>query len=230
MIIDSSFFSLEERVYFQLEDEILTGKLARGTPLREISLAERLGVSRTPIRRALQRLSEDGLVKSTANRGCVVVGINEEDLIDIYRIRVRLEGLASGIAATRISPEGLATLRESVELAEFYISKCDTEKLKELDSTFHETIYKETGNRLLFKTLTELHRKIKAYRKLSLSVPGRLCESVAEHREILRAIEASDAALADRLTSLHIEKALLSVQRAIATEATGEDIITEEKS
>lgn len=208
MKVDERLLSLEEKVFIQLEEEILSEKLTRGASLGEIALSERLGVSRTPIRSALHRLAEEGLVETITNRGAVVVGINRDDLVDIYRIRVRLEGLASATAAERICAEGLRELTESVELAEFYINKKDTERLKELDSAFHETIYKESGNRLLFKTLSELHRKIKAYRKRSLAVPGRLERSVYEHKEILAAIAAGNAQEADRLTSLHIERAL----------------------
>ncbi len=218
MIVDSKLLSLENKVFIKLEDEILSGKLTRGTALTEISLSERLGVSRTPVRSALHRLAEEGLVEAVANKGCVVIGITNADLVDIYKIRVRLEGLASAIAATRITEEGLNTLRESVELAEFYISKNDTEKLKELDSEFHETIYKSTGNRLLSKTLSELHRKIKSYRKLSLTVPGRLERSVLEHREIYQAIAMRDAEKADMLTSLHIERALENVLSTLPEE------------
>ena len=218
MIVDNKLLSLENKVFMRLEDEILSGALARGIALTEISLSERLGVSRTPVRSALHRLAEEGLVEAVANKGCVVVGITDVDLVDIYKIRVRLEGLASAIAATRITEEGLARLRESVELSEFYLNKKDTEKLKELDSEFHETIYKETGNRLLCKTLSELHRKIKSYRKLSLTVPGRLERTVLEHREIYEAIAIKDAEKADMLTSLHIERALENVLRALPKE------------
>ncbi len=195
-------------VYTTIEEEILTEKLTRGTPLGEIALSNRLGVSRTPVRGALHRLAEDGLVEISPNRGAVVVGINTDDLVDIYHIRMRLEGLASGAAARRISPEDLEALESAVELAEFYIAKRDTEHLKELDTQFHSIIYKASGNRLLNKTLSELHRKIKAYRKLSLNVPGRLEKSVTEHREILMAIKNGDAELADKLTSIHVEHAL----------------------
>lgn len=214
MIIESKYFSLEEKVYHELEEEILTGKLKRGEALTEISLSKRLGVSRTPVRSAIRRLTEDGLIETVANRGSVVVGITEADMIDIYRVRVRLEGLASKLAAECISKEGLDTLTEAVELAEFYISKKDTEKLKELDSVFHETVYKEANNRWLARTLSELHKKIRTYRKLSLTVPGRLEASVAEHRQILDAIARGDSAEADRLTSLHIEAATDSMMLA----------------
>ena len=208
MIIDKKTASLEEQVTETLEAEILTGKLAAGTSLTEQSLSVRLGVSRTPIRAALHTLAEEGLINLIPNKGAVVVGVTREDLIDIYRIRMRLEGLASALAAQRISPEELATLRESVELAEFYISKNDAEHLKELDTQFHAIIYRASGNRMLNKTLSELHRNITSYRKMSLAVPGRLERSVGEHREILAAIEERDAERADRLTSAHVEAAL----------------------
>ena len=208
MIIDKKTASLEEQVTETLEAEILTGKLAAGASLTEQSLSVRLGVSRTPIRAALHTLAEEGLINLIPNKGAVVVGVTREDLIDIYRIRMRLEGLASALAAERISPEELATLRESVELAEFYISKNDAEHLKELDTQFHAIIYRASGNRMLNKTLSELHRNITSYRKMSLAVPGRLERSVGEHREILAAIEERDAERADRLTSAHVEAAL----------------------
>ena len=208
MIIDNRIASLEEQVTATLEAEILTGTLASGTALTEQSLSVRLGVSRTPIRAALHTLAEEGLINLIPNRGAVVVGVTREDLIDIYKIRMRLEGLASALAAERISREDLATLRESVELAEFYISRNDTEHLKELDTQFHAIIYRASGNRMLNKTLSELHRNIISYRKMSLSVPGRLERSVGEHREILKAIEAKDAERADSLTCAHVAAAL----------------------
>lgn len=208
MIVDKKIASLEEQVTATLEEEILTGKLAAGTALTEQSLSTRLGVSRTPIRAALHTIAEEGLIDLVPNRGAVVIGVTRDDLIDIYNIRMRLEGLASATAARRISEDDLTKLRESVELAEFYIQKNDTEHLKELDTAFHSIIYRASGNRMLCKTLSELHRNITSYRKLSLAVPGRLEKSVREHREILEAIEAGDAEMADRLTSAHIAAAL----------------------
>ena len=208
MIVDNNAKSLEESVYFALEKEILSGQHKRGDTLTENSLSTRLGVSRTPIRGALHKLCEEGLIEMTPNRGAVVIGVGREDLIDIYKIRMRLEGLASAEATVKISQDDVEALRESVELAEFYIKKQDAERLKELDSRFHNIIYKASGNRLLYKTLSELHRKIHVYRKRSLAVPERLIKSIEEHREILSAIERGDANEADRLTSAHIAAAL----------------------
>lgn len=208
MIIDSGAKSLEEQVFNSLEEEILTGKLKKGDTLGEIPLSKRLGVSRTPIRAALHRLAEEGLIEIAPNKGAVVIGVGKEELVDIYKIRMRLEGLASREAALKISEEDKKKLCDSVELSEFYIGKQDTEHLKELDSRFHNIIYKASGNRLLCKTLSELHRNIKVYRKLSLTVSDRLEKSVEEHREILNAILAGDADTADALTFRHVEAAL----------------------
>ena len=208
MIVDATRKSLEEVVFLALEEEIIDGRLKRGDTLQEISLSKRLGVSRTPIRGALHRLAEEGLIEITPNRGAVVIGIGQEELIDIYKIRMRLEGLASYEATLKISEEDKKRLCDSVELSEFYIKKRDAEHLKELDSEFHNIIYHASGNRLLSKTLSELHKNIQKYRKLSLSVPERLEKSVAEHREILSAIERGDAKEADRLTAAHVSAAL----------------------
>lgn len=208
MIINKSSLSLEEMVFSELEEEILSGKLRPGELLKEQALSARLNVSRTPVRGALHRLAEEGLVELSANRGASVIGVSEEDLKDIYLIRMRLEGLASRMAAERITDEDKAALTEACELSEFYIAKRDTEHLKELDTAFHKTIYKASGNRLLCKILTDLHRNIKTYRKISLSNPERVKHSISEHREILRAILESDADRADMLTSRHVERAM----------------------
>ena len=218
MIVDNLSASLEEKVFSTLEEEILAGELKKGESLTEIALSKRLGVSRTPIRGALHRLKEDGLVEITPNRGAFVLGIDKDDLVDIYKVRNRLEGLASASAAKSISKEALTKLRESVELSEFYINRGDTEKVKELDTAFHQLIYRASGNRQLELILTELHRKIKTYRKLSLSVSGRIERSISEHREILIAIEKRDAEMADALTSRHIERALENVIFALGSE------------
>ncbi len=207
--------SLEVKVYDELQEAILSGALQKGESLTELSLSEKLGVSRTPIRGALGRLSEEGLVSLVPNRGAVVVGITKEDIIDIYRIRMRLEGLASAMAAEKITEKGKQALIENIELSEFYLQKHDTEHSKELDTLFHKTIYEASGSRTIERILSDLHRNTKGYRKVSLTMPGRLECSAQEHREILDAILSGNAAEADRLTSLHVEHALANMLTAL---------------
>ena len=215
MIVNEKTKSREEEVYLRLEEEILGGQLKRGEALTEMSVSARLGVSRTPVRAALHRLAEEGLVEISPNRGAVVVGVTVDDLIDTYKIRVRLEGLASAMAASRMTDEEKAKLAESVELAEYYVAKGNAEKLKELDAEFHNIIYRASGNRMLSRILSELHRNIKAYRKLSMSVPGRVERTAEEHREILNAILNGDADSADTLTRMHVERAMENMVAAM---------------
>lgn len=208
MIVDEKIGSLEEQVYETLEEEILSGTLAKGQIVTENELSGRLGVSRTPIRGALRRLAEEGLVNIAPNRRATIIGISKEDLIDTYMIRMRLEGLSSALAAERMTADEKKQLTDFVELSEYYIKKQDTEHLRQLDTEFHSMIYRASGNRMLCKVLSELHRNITRYRKISLSTPGRLVDSVAEHREILEAILAKDKERADLLTSTHVKHAL----------------------
>ncbi len=224
MIVEGKARSLEEHVYERLEEDILTGVYKRGEPLTELSLSASFGISRTPVRAAIHRLAEEGLVKLYPNRGAVVTGIGKDDIIDIYKIRMRLDGLAAAMAAEKMSDEDIAKLRESVELSEFYTKKHDTEHQKELDSEFHELIYSASGSRMLAEILTELHKKAKLYRKMSLGTSGRAERSIAEHRDILEAIEARDAKSAERLTQNHVQKALAGILKGLESLKTDEEL------
>ena len=200
--------SLEEKVYISLEEQIISQKLRPGESVTETKLSRELGVSRTPVREALQRLDREGLIKLIPNKGAVVLGISEQDLMDIYKIRMRLEGLAARIAAEKRDEAFCRELRDNVELTEFYMTKGNIEKVKNLDSEFHDIIYRCCESRMLGKTLSELHRYISSYRKLSLAVSGRIDRSLSEHREIYEAIAGGNTDAADALMSEHVERAL----------------------
>lgn len=206
---------LEMRVFTSLEDAILSGKYKPGDSITELSVSKELGVSRTPVREALHRLHEEGLVKLTPNKGATVIGISKNDLRDIYMIRMRLEGLAASYAAVRMTDEEKQELKENVELAKFYMNRGNPEKLKELDTDFHEGIYRGSGSRIISKMLTELHNNTRLYRKLSLSVPGRTEKSVEEHEEILNAILNSDSKSVDGLSTRHVEAAMNNLLKTL---------------
>ena len=198
-------------VYTSIEDKIISGEYRAGEQITEMRLSGELGVSRTPVREALAMLEKDGLVELIPNKGAVVRGISQSDLIDIYAIRKRLEGLCAELCAERISDKGKKELSDIVELSEFYLSKKDSEKLSALDSRFHACIYENCGSRMLGKILSDLHRVIGAYRRRSLDNPDRVGRSVAEHREIFEAIASKDAARAEELMSAHIGAALTNL-------------------
>ena len=210
--------SLEARVYNEVREALLCGQFKKGEWLTEHMLTQKLSVSRTPVRSALQRLAEDGLVSLTPNRGAVVIGIAKEDIVDIYRIRMRLEGLASAMAAEKITDEAKQQLSENVALFEFYVQRQDTEHIEELDTAFHSMIYEASGSRTLERILTDLHSNTKAYRSQSLCVPGRLARTLEEHKEILNAILTGNAEKAEKLTSAHIECAMENMLVILAEE------------
>lgn len=207
---ESKTVSRADIVFERLEEDILSGVYREGEYLTELKLCEKLGVSRTPVREALFRLMQEGLVKETG-KGARVLGISIDDLIDIYEIRYRIEGYATRKCAERITDEELRELRETLELQEFYTGKGESARIKETDSQFHNLIYDFCGSKTLSATLSELHRKVQRYRKMSVENSDRAHAAIGEHREIYRAIEARDGALAEALVARHIENAMNSV-------------------
>ena len=131
---------------------------------------------------------------------------------------MRLDGLAAAMAAEKMSDEDIEKLRESVDLSEFYIQRNDAEHQKELDTAFHALIYTASGSRMLGEILSELHKKAKLYRKISLGAHSRAERSVLEHRDILGAIEARDPRAAERLTQNHVKKALDGILKGLERE------------
>ena len=204
--------SIADIVFEKIEDAILSGEFQKGDIITELKLCELLKVSRTPVREALTRLRQEGLIKESG-KGAVVVGVDEKDLYDIYDVRMRIEGLATARCAEVITDDQLKALLETLELQEFYTAKNQPDSIKKLDSQFHEQIYSYCGSRTLETLLSELHRKVKRYRKTSVSNPERALEAVKEHREIFEAISARDARLAEELTAKHIKNARESIMK-----------------
>ncbi|MBQ9991986.1 MAG: GntR family transcriptional regulator [Firmicutes bacterium] len=199
--------SLSFQVFNELERQIINGVLTPGTSLTENRLCEQFSVSRTPVREALRMLEQKGLVQITPNKGAVVLGISEKDLTDIYTIRMYVEGLASRWAAQKITDEQLERLTEVVELQEFYQNRACSEQINDLDTRFHELIYEYSDSRTLQHTLSNLHHMIQHYRQRSFSSDGRAPKAIKEHRDILNALIAHDADLAEKLTVEHIANA-----------------------
>lgn len=198
--------SLAEQVFDRLEADILTGVYSHGALLTEAGLAADLGVSRTPIREAIHRLEQEHIIEITA-KGILVLGVTQQDLEDIFRIRIRIEGIASGFAAERITEEQLAELRETLELQEFYVQRHDADHIKGYDSKFHQLIYLFSGSNAFYDTLMPLHKKVQKFRKASVQNESRAEQSAKEHRAIYEAIAARDSERATHATVEHIANA-----------------------
>ena len=184
-------YTLADQVFERLENEILCGQYARGEILTELKLCQALGDSRTPVREALHRLQQEHIVEETG-KGFKVLGITAEDLEDIMEMRLRLESFAAARAAERITEEQLKQLADTLDLQEFYLTKRDSDHIKQMDSRFHELVYKFSGSAVIYDTLTPLHKKVQRYRQKSVENKSRAEESVQEHRAIYDAIAAHD--------------------------------------
>lgn len=201
--------SIADQIFEQLERDILTGKYQRGEVLSELRLSAELGVSRTPIREAVRRLEQENILKETG-RGMVVIGISREDMLDMYEIRLRIEGLAARRAAANISDEQLKQMEETLDLQSFYIDKQEgdsAEQIRDMDSRFHELLYEGSGSRAFHETLSALHRKIMKYRSASVSKHSRALLSLEEHRAIYKALAAHDGDAAEKAALNHVVNA-----------------------
>ena len=182
---------LKDLVYLELKHKILTGEIVSQTRLMEIDLSEKMNVSRTPIREAIKRLADDGLVKVEPRRGAYVANISIKDMLDVFEVREDMEGFVTKLAAQRITDEEKQQLRAIAREYETALEKADDkETIIALDEKFHNFIVKCSGN----ETLSEL---VKYVQELSLRFrylyydDFSLYESTAEqHNRIMEAINA----------------------------------------
>ncbi|SCZ79248.1 GntR family transcriptional regulator [Acidaminobacter hydrogenoformans] len=205
--------SLTTIIFDRVRDDILSGKYVTGEKIVEAKLADELGVSRTPVREALKQLELDGLVENLPNRGVIVKGITDQDIGDIYTIRLAIEAIAAKWSVHRMEKAELDQLREIFELMEFYAAKQDVDKFFELNTIFHETIYHATKSRYLEHLLKDFQLFIKSTRNASLRVEGRMDKALAEHRTILEAFISRDEERAVESITKHISNSRANVDR-----------------
>ena len=206
------FTSRADLVFERLESDILTGVYKKGDVLTESELSNALSVSRTPVREAIRRLEQEHLIKETS-KGHVVIGVSEQDILDIYDIRIKIEGVAARLCAENASPEQIKEMGDVIDLQEFYANKGEAEKVKSADSRFHELIYKNAGSEIYEYILSSLHSKVQLTRKNSMQETGRSSEALKEHKEIYLAIKNRNGALAEELMVKHVTNAKLNITR-----------------
>lgn len=200
----SDKYSLRGRVFSKIREDILSGKYKQNEELREATIGEELGVSRTPVREAFRQLELEGLLKMIPNKGAYVTGITKEDVHDIYMIRSLLEGLCARWATEKITPELMDEMEENVYLSEFHENKGHSDQMAELDNRFHEILYESCDSKMLEHLLRDFHQYVYRVRKLTLASEKRGRASNAEHHEIMEAIKAHDADKAEKLANLHM--------------------------
>ena len=192
------------RLRASLEEEIVTGKLAPGSRLDEVSLARRFGVSRTPIREALFELRSAGLVDIRPHRGATVARISPTRLLEMFEVMAELEGMCARLATRRLSDRERARLEEAHRACAEAAETGDLDAYYRRNEQFHEIIYDGCHNQFLSEQTRNLRRRLQAYRRLQLRVRDRLAASLREHGRIVEAILAGDEAGAEARLRDHV--------------------------
>lgn len=204
-------YSLRGRVYNKIRGDILEGRYKNNDELREISIGEELGVSRTPVREAFRQLELEGLISIIPNKGAYVTGITVKDVKDIYMIRSKLEGLAARWAVENITKEQLEEMEENIYLSEFHAAKGHNDQIAELDNRFHEILYEACNSKMLAHQLREYHEYVHRVRSKTLSENKRSEASTNEHKNIMEAIKSGDKDLAENCANKHIQNAYKNI-------------------
>jgi DNA-binding GntR family transcriptional regulator len=199
--------TLREQIVSSLRESIVKGELSSGQKLTEPELAEKLGISRTPIREAFRQLESEGFLTVIPRRGAVVSSLTRKEIEDFYEIKSLLEGYAARVAAEKITKKDIDKLRKLNEQLEALTQGDDVEAFFRKNNEFHNTFIALCGNEKLLELRSDLVQKFLRFRLQALAVPGRLMESVKQHRVIIRALAKKDGRLAEAVV---IEHSLLS--------------------
>lgn len=209
------YLPLRDVVFQTLRKAILRGELKPGERLMEIALANKLGVSRTPVREAIRMLEQEGLVIMIPRKGAQVAQITMKDLNDVLEVRMGLEELAMQFACKRITPEQVAELRRALLEIERLLATDDVTALAQADVDFHDIIYHATDNRRLNQIINNVREQMYRYRVEYLKdsrIRGTLLQ---EHREIYQAVAARDTEKARAYIRQHIMNQQQSIARSI---------------
>jgi DNA-binding GntR family transcriptional regulator len=204
--IQSSNLSLGSQAYQELRRIILEGQIGPGEKLNEGELAKALGISRTPIREAINRLEKEGLVEIFPQRGAFVIQFTEKDVYELFLIRENLEGLAARLAAEKITPASLAKLETCVEGFKEPFQEKDIQRYSREDIKFHQTIVLLSDARRLVKLVSLLLDHIRMFRLTTRGVPDRMKASLADHRRIIEAMRQKNPEEAERRMRQHLQR------------------------
>ncbi|KAF0674683.1 nitrate reductase 2 alpha subunit [Profundibacterium mesophilum KAUST100406-0324] len=188
----------------ELEEMIFTGSYDNGDRLDEIRLAERFGVSRTPVREALQKLSVSGLVEQIPHRGVFVRQPGPVELLEMFEVMAELEGACGRLAASRIESDALDRLAVANETCATVAKVGDADAYYRANEGFHHLIYMQSGNGFLEAETRRLCRRLQPFRRLQLRLRGRMEQSLSEHDGILEALRDGDSERSGSLLREHV--------------------------
>ena len=206
---------LRDLVFNTLRQAILTGELKPGERLMEIHLADKLGVSRTPIREAIRKLELEGLVTMIPRRGAEVAQITEKSMSDVLEVRRTLEALCAERACDRISEEGLAALKDACGQFEQCVAGRDAQRIAQADVALHDIILQATGNQRLIQMVNNLAEQMYRYRFEYIKDSSQHERLVEEHKIIYQSILNKDKETAAAAARTHIDNQKKAIIRQI---------------
>jgi len=211
--------TLHQRVYERLLGLVIDGVLAPGEPIDEQALSSRLGVSRTPVRAAIARLTQEGLVVTLPYRGASVRQFAVEEIDGLYEVRAALEGMAARKAAQRLSAEGLETIRAILDECQEALEVGDVDAFGQADARFHRALAEASGNSTLVEAIDGLRLRINLFRDLANREPGLPERTARERALILDALERRDSDAAGQLLEQHINSVKQTVLHQLTERA-----------
>lgn len=204
---------IRDKVYKYIKNSILLGEFKAGERLIERELADRLHVSRTPIREALLRLESQGFVKTLPRKGVVVMEITEEEIMEIFTIVSSLEVLIVKLASQKVTEESMEKLRAIIRRIE--IAMESDEEVSELHMEIKNALYQTAKSPRLYEMLSDLSDYIQVFSNKGNEIPGRKQVAMEEHMKILQAFCDRQFELAEYLTRIHIENAKNAYQQVL---------------
>jgi DNA-binding GntR family transcriptional regulator len=195
---------LRELVYSSIKSGIIGGEFEPGKRLIEEKLAEDMKTSRTPVREAIQKLEKEGLIYRLPRGGFAVKGVSEEEVEEVFGLRGILEGYAGFLATARMEPEDLKALEDVIAKEEECLQNMNAEEFIQLDSEFHDTLYRAAKNSRLYALLNDLRDYMYRYRVIILRYQRKPQLAVKDHREMVTSIKNKNARQVEKLVRKHM--------------------------
>lgn len=214
----NEFLPLRDVVFNTLRQAILTGELKPGERLMEIHLADKLGVSRTPIREAIRKLELEGLVTMIPRKGAEVARITEKSMNDVLEIRRAMDALCAELACERITDEETEQLRQACVAFETAVKTRDVKKIAQADVELHDIIVKATGNQRLVQLINNLSEQMYRYRFEYIKDTSQHQRLIEEHRVIYESILKKDRETASQAARVHIDNQKKAIIAQIRSE------------
>lgn len=196
---------LREVIFNTLREAIIVGELKPGERLMEVQLAEKMGVSRTPVREAIRKLELEGLVNMIPRKGAHVADLSVKDIMDVLEVRASLDGLATALSAERITEDELKELKHVQMQFIGYVEKDNLQGSVKKDVEFHDIIYRSSRNDKLIQIASNLREQVQRFRVIYLKDYSSTKEIIKEHTDIYEAILNRDPETAQKIAQRHIK-------------------------